>query len=404
MYANIKSHLSSIRIKNKLFAQAKGRRLILLMIAVVGVMAALLLGAGTYEIFAHRTPVKLIVDSDMGVDDAAAIAWLLSQDRYPVDVVGLASVAGNTTMENAANNILTILDATGHQDIPVVKGAAEPLLQAPSRTGPLIHGPDGLWFVGLQNPHDLSQLPNDAAAFYCDNAQPDVTIVALGPLTNLAQAVAACPAEMQQYQQIVILGGAKNGGNRTPVAEFNVWIDPEAAAQVLDAGLNPILLPLDTFETFSISEDDIAELATDGTPVGQLLAGPLTLYAGYQTGLGGASAIAVPDVTAIMYALRPNLGSGVSGLVKVVPGIEEDDPTRQYRGQTVIGLDLADRIPMIVDDEELGQLADAAFSDPNFDLEAALGAILASEPDNAQVLTDINERVMHRLFMRYLTQ
>jgi inosine-uridine nucleoside N-ribohydrolase len=397
MLMPIKTHLN-------IFSGASlrpGRKFLILVLAIIGLLA--LFGTGAYDTFARRDPVKLIVDTDMGVDDAMAVAWLLSQDRYPVEILGITSVAGNTTTENAANNVLTLLDTTGRTDVPVVIGAAAPLLQPLSFTGASNHGPDGLWFVGLQNPHDLSDLPTDVPAFFCAQAAPDVTLVALGPLTNVAQAAALCPNEMNSLKEIIILGGSKEGGNRSPVAEFNVWIDPEAAGEVLAANLPTTWIPRDAFDTFTITQEEIDDLAADGIPVAQLLSFPLQFYADSQTGLVGLTTITVPDVTAVIYAVKPNLGTPQSGLIKIVTGITEDSPERILRGKTVIGLTFGDRIPMIADDEELSLFTQNLLTDPDFDFEAAIGAILAREPDNAQVVMDIRERQMRRLFMRELT-
>lgn len=163
----------------------------------------LIMGMGNFAFAA----IKLVVDTDPGIDDAAAIVWLLSQERYPVEVLGISTVVGNTTVENAANNVLTLLDALDRRDIPVVIGASEPLTQTHSHVSSLIHGPDGLWYVGAQHPHDLNGLSRDVPAFYRDMAttHPGATLLALGPLTNLAQAIQQYPDEMSNFGQIIIL-------------------------------------------------------------------------------------------------------------------------------------------------------------------------------------------------------
>lgn len=353
---------------------------------------------------AEIQPVRVIIDTDAGVDDTVAIAWLLEQEQYPTEVLGIVSVAGNTTTENSANNILTLLEVTGNLSLEVVIGAYAPLVQPPSTTGASTHGPDGLWYTGFQHPHDLSSLSTDATGFYCSHSAPDVVIVALGPLTNLANAAVACPAEMRTYSRIIALGGARAGGNRTANAEFNIWYDPEAAYQVFTAGIPTTLVTLDAFNTFTITPEDLVELQTEGTPVGQFLSAPLQIYAQVQAGLGGTTRAVVPDVVAIMYTVDSSLGTPQSALVKVVPDIMESDPERLFRGQTVVGLTVSERIPMIADDGELSWLANQIAADPAFDLQAAIGAILAREPDNAQVVLDVQERQMHRLLMRALTE
>ncbi len=377
---------------------------------LLGVLCLILVGAllalTVQQSLANPEPVRVIIDTDMGVDDAAAVAWMLSQPKFPVEVVGITTVGGNTTTENVANNVLTILEAAGRTDIPVIIGAGSPLSQTLSATGAFVHGPDGLWFIGWANPHDLSGLPTDAPGFLCSHAAADVKLVALGPLTNVAQAVALCPDQMALYQDIIILGAAKGGGNITPLAEFNFWIDPEAANRVLTANLMPTIIPLETFTSFTLTQEDIDELAADGKPVGQLLAGALQTYYDVQTMTAGRDKASVPDVTAVMLALggQTFVKEEQTALVKMVPGIVgEPDPERLGRGQSIMGLTVPEKIPMIANDVELSDLAQRAFTEPGFNLEMELGLILQRAPDNATVILDIRERSMHRLFMRFLT-
>ena len=203
-------------------------------------------------------PLQLIVDTDPGVDDAAAIVWLLSQRYRQVDVLGVVTVVGNADVENTTNNALILLEALGIQDIPVIMGAAAPLSQVPTVTPALIHGPDGLWFVGLQNPHDLSGLPADAPTFYCAQAaaHPGATVLALGPLTNLALAVQQCPNEITGLGQVIALGGSRTAN--APMADTNVYQDPEAAEIVLSSGLPVTLVLLETGGQFTLGERDLA--------------------------------------------------------------------------------------------------------------------------------------------------
>lgn len=367
------------------------------------------LGAGAQMTFppavkAAGEPLKLVLDVDTGVDDSAGIVWLLSQTDHPVEVLGITTVAGVTSVENVTNNLLTLLDVLGRNDIPVVIGAAAPLVQPLSFTGAGLHGPDGLWGVGFQNPHDLSTDPRirhdvDVPAFYCEITQThsNVTLLAEGPLTNLAHALDQCPDGIHGFGHIIILGGARLGGNRTPVAEFNIWQDPEAASQVLSAGLPITLITYDAFDTFTLEQKDVEKLQKKGSDAVKLMAGPLGLFIQAQV-LNGLSP-AVPDVAAYMYAMDPSLGTAQPGLVKVV--------TEQSlaRGQTVIASGTL-KIPMIADDAELSNLVYRLFFDPDFgqdDFAMALGLILAREPDNAQVVLDIDETEMYKIFMHTLT-
>lgn len=399
MLANIRFHLSSHPQRSQHF-----RRMLLLFMTVV--VLGGLFAFNALQTSARRDPIRLIIDADTGVDDAAAISWLLSQNKFPVDVVGITTVAGNTSVENAASNVMLILNTLNITDIPVVIGASQPLSQTMPTTGAFSHGPDGLWFVGWANPQDISNLPTDAPAFLCSNAATDVKLVALGPLTNIAQAIEMCPQQIALYDEIIILGGAKRVGNISPIAEFNVWVDPEAADIVFRAGLMPRFIPQDTFDSFTITQTNINTLASNGTPLGQLLAAALQPYMDMQVGLGGATAASVPDITAVMVAVNDTifLKEEMSVLIKMVPGIVgEPDPYRLVRGQTIIGTNTAEKTPMIVNDYYLSDLATRAFTEPGFDLEAEIMTILMSEPDNAIMITDVREQTMRNLFMQALT-
>jgi len=343
-------------------------------------------------------PLDLVINTDAGVDDSAAIDWLLSQKDYPIDILGIGATAGNATVDNAANNVLTVLDALGQQNIPVAVGASAPLSEPLSRTGSLLHGPDGLWGVGAEHPHDLSGLSHDVPSFYRDLAQanPGATLLSLGPLTNLAQTWEEYPDALKSFKQIVVLGGAINGGNITPNAEFNIWQDPEAANELLSSGLPITLVPLDAFKNFTLTAADLQTLQTQGNQATKLIAGPLQDYAAAQTGLGSNTSASFPDVTAAMYAVDSSLGTSQSALVKV-----DTDPGLA-RGETVVGLTLNQRIQLIASDAELSQLAEQVFSDPNFNIQAAEEAILAREPDNASLVTEIDSQRMHALFLNAL--
>ncbi|MCP4360137.1 MAG: nucleoside hydrolase [Chloroflexi bacterium] len=381
--------------RSSLSTRLLNRKLALFIVGLVVLTAVF--GAVTTNTFADRDPVPVIIDTEPGVDDATALAWLFGQDRYPVEVLGITTVAGNTSVENATNNVLTLLETAGRTDIPVIMGVNQPSVKPLSHTPSLLHGPDGLWFVGMSNPHDLSAIPNDVAAFYRDTAvnNPGAKLVALGPLTNLADAIELYPIEMALFSEIIVLGGAKNGGNQTPVAEFNFWQDPEAADYVLSSSLPITIIPLDTFSNFTISQSDIDDITQNGTPVAQLIAGPLQQYANVQMGLGGAAFASVPDVTAVMVAVQPNFVHTVEpALVKIIThdGLAS--------GESVMGFTFNERIMMIADDAELSALADQVWADPNFDIQAALYGIYLREPENADIIMKLKINRMHRKFIQ----
>lgn len=341
------------------------------------------------------TPIKLLIDTDPGVDDAIALTWLLSQSRANVMPLGIVTVAGNTNVLAATNNALIVLNKL-QQTVPVVMGAAAPLAQPLSKTSWLIHGPDGLWFLGLQNPQDPSGVLFNANDFYCETLadNPGSTLLALGPLTNVANALAACPETMQTLGRVVVLGGAKYGGNKTPVAEFNFWQDPEAADIVLSSGLPLSIVPYDTFIVPRVDMAQIQSLSHSRNPAVRFLAPALQQYVAVQIDNTGSATI--PDAVAAVYAVDPAIGTTESSLVQMVLA------AGQTRGESVIALSVSERVAMIADDAELSALAERAFTDPNFNLQYELVSILIREPDNAQMLTGVPANLLTRFVLSSL--
>jgi inosine-uridine nucleoside N-ribohydrolase len=369
------------------------RATILLLVVILG---TLLVGAFSADAALRRPTIKVFVDSDIGVDDAAAIAWLLN-DRS-ANVVGFTTVSGNTTAENATHNLLTLLDTAGRRRrIPVTMGASAPLVYPHSHFGAFVHGPSGLWFSQVE--HDLSNIPTDAPAAIAAaaRANPGMTLIALGPMTNLAQAAQRFPTDMAGVH-IIALGGTRGPGNRTPVAEFNAFGDPHALDILLESGLNVTLIAQDAFNQVKVDSAEFPQkLTEEGGAMGQFLASVLTPYFMASTqGAGGQ--VEIPDAAAVIYALRPELGTPTSSLVDVATD------AGLTRGQTVIATDPTSKITMIADDAELSALVDQVFSDPNFDINAAIGEILMRRPDNAQVVLDVKGPAMARALERGLTQ
>jgi inosine-uridine nucleoside N-ribohydrolase len=343
-------------------------------------------------------PTTLLIDIDTGVDDASALVWLLSQTIYRVDLLGICTVAGNTSLVNATNNLLTVLETVApEQRIPVVMGAAKPLASELTSVTKLIHGPDGLW--GAQKTHNLDRLPKDAPAFYARMAQsrPGFTIVALGPLTNVAQTLQRFPQAKHGIGRIVWLGGAKYGGNHTPVSEFNAWQDPEAAQMVLQSGIPISMTPLDTVTSFAITAKDVQSLER-GNLGGRFLVQPLTGLLGAFQRLAGAESANLPDVAAMMVALDPSLAQTQPALVKIVTD------QSLARGQTIVALTDFERLALIASDAELSALVDRFFADPSFNLMAAFRAILAREPDNVSWVNTIDAATVRRHFLKSLTK
>lgn len=336
------------------------------------------------ELRAARNPRPIIIDTDAGCDDAIALAWLLR--RTDVDVVGLTSVFGNSSVQNTTANLLTLLSALD-LDIPVTMGASAPLVYQRTGAGALTHGPDGLW--GAQEPHDLSAVEQGApgAIASAARAHPGLTLIALGPLTNVARAVQAYPEEMAGVR-LVILAGSCGAGSITPAAEFNAFADPHALQIVLDSPLTVELVTRDAFKHLLLDIAIVPRLEAEGGAAGRLIARIVESYSRAVLLHGGP--VGVPDAAAVIYALRPDLGTAVPATVRVV---NDGDLTR---GQTIVALSARHQAALALGTSGVEQLANSA-ADPAFDYEGALREASARAPHNARVVLEIDADAMAAL-------
>lgn len=208
--------------------------------------------------------VRLLLDADTGVDDALAILYLARSPE--VELLGVGTVFGNIDAGTAAWNTLRALEAAGRTDVPVAVGAARPLL-APPVAATWVHGEDGLGNTFMPPPR--GQPARESAAgqiLRVTRAHPgEVVLCAVGPLTNLALALALDPGLPERVKRVVVMGGVvRRGGNTGPVQEANVWHDPEAARMVYRAGWPLTQVGLDvTMETF-LTGEHLAALAAAG--------------------------------------------------------------------------------------------------------------------------------------------
>lgn len=188
-------------------------------------------------------PIDLIIDCDPGIDDALAL-WLAAARPDRFHLLAVTTVAGNRPASVTCDNAIRLLDAAGLRQVPVYRGAGEPLSGQPARCN-LVHGVDGLG--GVQLPLQRSARPKAAWQYLLralNNHPPQsLTLAAIGPLTNLALAEAHQPGVLSRLKQLVIMGGAVTcAGNVTPKAEFNFHADPDAAQRVLHAGVSSLTL------------------------------------------------------------------------------------------------------------------------------------------------------------------
>ncbi|NMO00386.1 nucleoside hydrolase [Gordonia sp. TBRC 11910] len=220
------------------------------------------------------SPASIFYDCDTGIDDSLALLYLLAQPELVI--VGVASTAGNVPADVVTANNLAWLDFTGRDDIPVHPGAPGPLA-VPLRTCEDTHGPLGVGYAELPSPTTLSSHVDAADAWLAAaDAHPGELVgLVTGPMTSLAEAIRRDPALPTKLRRLVIMGGAFHvHGNTTPVGEWNVVVDPEAAAEVFDAfsaddAPNPYVCALDITETMMLTPDHLVRLAAsaESTPL-----------------------------------------------------------------------------------------------------------------------------------------
>ena len=200
--------------------------------------------------------LPVILDVDTGIDDALALAYAVAQPA--LDIVAVTTVAGNIDVYRATANTRNVLSFLGREDIPVHRGATRPLVR-PHHTAPYVHGDDGLGGADLpESRRAVDEAPGPATIIRLARERPDeLTLIAVGPLTNLAIALNVEPRVAEWIPRVVVMGGAYHvPGNRTPHAEFNAWSDPEAADQVVSAGFRDLtLIGLDVTMGVSLRHD-----------------------------------------------------------------------------------------------------------------------------------------------------
>jgi len=213
-------------------------------------------------------PRRIIIDTDPGVDDAMAIFLALRSPELKVEAI--TAVSGNVPLELTLPNALRLAEIAGRTDIPIAGGASVPLVRR-LITAKYVHGNNGLGGVDFPKPH-LKPLGETATQLISRivRANPgQITIVAVGPLTNIGTLLRSDPEIARMIPQIVIMGGSLSGGNITPAAEFNLYVDPEAARIVFDSGIPVTMVGLDVTEKVLLREEHIVMLERAQNPVSQ---------------------------------------------------------------------------------------------------------------------------------------
>jgi inosine-uridine nucleoside N-ribohydrolase len=270
------------------------------------------------------TATPILLDCDPGHDDA--IALLLALASPELELLGVTSVAGNQTLDKTTANAIRVLEFAGRSDIPVAAGADRPLVRE-QFVASYVHGETGLDGPDLPPPQS-APVDRHAADFLADKireANGSVTLVPVGPLTNVALMLALHPDA--RPERIVLMGGAVAEGNVTPAAEFNIWADPEAAARVFASGIDVTMVGLDVTHKALFTTAHIGRLAGR---VGEMVTELLRFYDKFHRDVYGFDGSPIHDAVAVAHVLRPEL------IETLHRNVEIDVESELCRGRTVV--------------------------------------------------------------------
>ena len=266
---------------------------------------------------------KIIIDTDPGQDDAIAI--LLALGSPELEVLGITAVGGNVPLSLTQTNARKICELAGRPDIKVFAGASRPLVRS-LVTAENVHGKTGLNGPALPEP-TMPLQEQHAVDFIVETLMREesgsVTLCPLGPLTNIALALNREPRIADRIKQIVLMGGGFfEGGNITPTAEFNIYVDPHACEVVLGSGIDIVMMPLDVTHKALTSADRIAVFRGLGSRVGTAAAEMLEFFERFDEEKYGTDGGPLHDPCVIAYLIKPDLFSGRRCNVEVETGSE----------------------------------------------------------------------------------
>ena len=264
------------------------------------------------------TRQPIIIDTDPGQDDAIAILLALASPE--LEVLGLTTVAGNVPLALTSRNARIVLELANRRDVPVVAGADRPLLR-PLVTAEFVHGKTGLDGAVLPEP-TMALAPGHAVDFIIQTVMArepgTLTLCPLGPLTNIALALAREPRIAPRLKQIVLMGGGGfEGGNITPVAEFNFFVDPHAAVLVFKAGVPITMAPLDVTHQALTTRKRVAAIRAIGTPLAEAVARWMEFFERFDEKKYGQEGGPLHDPCVIAWLLRPALFTGRDCFVQI---------------------------------------------------------------------------------------
>lgn len=258
------------------------------------------------------TKRSVILDCDPGQDDAVAILLALAS-KEEIDLLGITTVAGNVPLALTESNARRVCELAGHSEMQVFAGASQPLMRK-LVTAEWIHGRTGLDGANLPDPQMPLQTQHgvDFIIETCQKAdEKSITLCPIGPMTNIALAFMKAPEIIPKIQEIVCMGGAvKEFGNTTPAAEFNIYVDPQAAKVVLDAGVKFTMMPLDVTHKALVTPERLQRLKDLNSPVGDVCGGMLDYFNRFDMTRYGFDGGPLHDPCVIAYLIKPDLFSG----------------------------------------------------------------------------------------------
>jgi purine nucleosidase len=266
--------------------------------------------------FESGPPHRIILDCDPGHDDAIAI--LLAHGSPEIDLLAITTVAGNQTLEKTTLNARRVATVAGIRGVPIAAGCDRPLLRE-LVTAPEIHGESGL---------DGPSFPEPAVALADAHATDlivelvmaspgEITLVPVGPLTNIAMALRREPRLAGRVRGVVLMAGAYTRGNVSPAAEFNIAVDPEAASIVFEAGWPVTMIGLDLTRQARATPEVLSRIAALGTPLARIVLQMLEFYGGRYLAAEGLGSPPVHDPCAVARVVRPELVRCVDAFVAV---------------------------------------------------------------------------------------
>jgi purine nucleosidase len=270
------------------------------------------------------TARKIIIDTDPGQDDAVAILLALASPE-DLDVVAITTVAGNVPLALTTRNALMMCELADRRDLSVYAGAIRPMVRE-LVTAEYVHGASGIDGAGLPEP--TMKVADDHAVdaiidIVMEAAPGEITLCPLGPLTNIGLALVRQPEIAERVREIVLMGGGFfEGGNRTPAAEFNIYVDPHAADVVFRSGIPITMMPLDVTHKALTSPERLAQFAAIDTPAGRAVHGMLDFFERFDIERYGAIGGPLHDPCVIAYLINPGLFGGKTVPVRIETGSE----------------------------------------------------------------------------------